>query len=117
MDLLIRVEKLEAELAAYKAAALRSRKDEVFTRIVEKLRLDESYSPMLELAVEHTTITEETSLVEACNEAEKLFRENCKRAGREFVSNEEEFKHFITQRQKEQAEQEKDAEQLKTLMK
>ncbi len=108
-----RLAKLEAQLESLIAANNRQRRDEITTHLINKLRLDESYSLMLEMAADKTDISEGKTFAEMVRQCEELFKENCKKAGREFVSPGQEFNDFITQRKAQQAKEAADAEDLK----
>ncbi len=117
MTLEEKVASLEAQMAKMIAANDRQRRDEITTHLIDKLRLDESYEPMLELAVEKTDISDGKSFSEMVAQCEELFKGYCKRTGREFVYPGQEFNDFIEQRRKQEAQDAADAEDLKKLLK
>ncbi len=116
MTLEEKVASLEAQMAKMIAANDRQRRDEITTHLIEKLRLDDSFSPMLELAVERTDIGEGKTFAEMVAQCETLFKENCKKAGVQFIAPGKEFDDFIAQRKKQAVQDAADAEDLKKLM-
>ncbi len=116
MDLEERMNQLESQLAKIISANDRQRRDEITTHLIEKLKLDESFEPMLELAAEKTDISEGKTFSEMVAQCETLFKDFCKRAGREFTMPGKEFNDFIAQRKKQAAKDAADAEDLKKLM-
>ncbi len=116
MTLEERLNQLESQMAKMIAANDRQRRDEITTHLIEKLRLDDSYAPMLELSVEKTDIGEDKTFSEMVAQCETLFKEYCVKAGVQFIAPGKEFNDFIEQRKKQAAQDAADAEDLKKIM-
>ncbi len=117
MDLEFRVATLESKLAKYEAAAEQTRRGQVFQFLVDKWRITEDYEPMLEMATDKMNAAEDVPFNDMVHEAGELFKQYCRRAGKEFTEPGKEFEAYIKRKQAEQQQQEKDAESLKALMK
>lgn len=108
-----RIEKLENELKQYKAIGQQTRRDQLTQYLIEKLDIGDDFSAQLELAVLKTDVSESRTFTQIAEDAEKLFREYCKKSGMEFASPDEVFEKYIKQKQAEQQEEDASAERLK----